>query len=447
MSALLYDIKLPRKLDVIPRELIDLATRTRTFSDDSYEWMRLQRLEAARIEAAITALEVELAASGGGGGGSVTYGSPVALDVGNTNVDGVSTSVARSDHEHAIAKGSPLALAAGGGASDGSSGNFADASHKHATPIGSPLALSVGGSASDGSSGNYADASHKHATPIGSPVALVVGGSNTDGSSGNYADASHKHQLPAFGSTAGTFAEGNHSHTAIGGGYVDIWNPLIAPASPSSYDDEMTNGVAIDGKWTTHDPSSAADTISATTVARHYYLKKNTATALMFGLRQASPGSEYAFLCRLGNYEPASVSLPFVALALFQGTTANDDIRVAGSLCATGQQSCSASTLGGTATGNSFGSTTTRADIAPQWFRMRVNGTSNWADYSFDGEHWWPINIAANTFTAAHFGIAVGGSGSANYAGVFCNFRVLVGAGASAWGALMPGRMARVLLA
>lgn len=129
--SLLMTLPQPRKLDGIPRDLLDLATRTRIFSEDVFENHRLQRLEAARIEAAIVALQN----AGGGGGGPVSFGSPVALTVGGGNVDGVSSLAARAEHKHALPDfGSPDALTVGGGNVDGASGTFADAEHKHSLP-------------------------------------------------------------------------------------------------------------------------------------------------------------------------------------------------------------------------------------------------------------------------------------------------------------------------
>lgn len=46
---------------------------------------------------------------------------------------------------------------------------------------------------------------------FGSPSALVVGGGNVDGVSPDMARADHLHALPAFGTAAGTFCQGNDS--------------------------------------------------------------------------------------------------------------------------------------------------------------------------------------------------------------------------------------------
>jgi hypothetical protein len=56
-----------------------------------------------------------------------------------------------------------------------------------------------------------ARADHKHDVTTASPSTLAVGGSNAEGASTSLARADHVHALPAFGTTAGTFAEGNDS--------------------------------------------------------------------------------------------------------------------------------------------------------------------------------------------------------------------------------------------
>lgn len=73
-----------------------------------------------------------------------------------------------------------------------------------------PVAVDAG-AAAVGASSEAARSDHKHSVSTASPVILVVGGSNVTGVSANLARADHVHSLPAFGSTSGTFAEGNDS--------------------------------------------------------------------------------------------------------------------------------------------------------------------------------------------------------------------------------------------
>ena len=55
---------------------------------------------------------------------------------------------------------------------------------------------------------------HKHNISTGAPSTLVVGGSNTTGSASSVSKSDHVHALPAFGTSAGTFMEGNATPTA-----------------------------------------------------------------------------------------------------------------------------------------------------------------------------------------------------------------------------------------
>lgn len=63
---------------------------------------------------------------------ALSYGSPVAAKVGDSNSDGVATTVARSDHQHAVSRGTPVAV--GTSNSGGTGQDFAAGDHVHAAP-------------------------------------------------------------------------------------------------------------------------------------------------------------------------------------------------------------------------------------------------------------------------------------------------------------------------
>jgi hypothetical protein len=65
--------------------------------------------------------------------------------------------------------------------------------------------------ASAGTDGYAARTDHKHDITTATASSLSVGGSNTEGSATSLARSDHTHSLPAFGSTSGTFAQGNDS--------------------------------------------------------------------------------------------------------------------------------------------------------------------------------------------------------------------------------------------
>lgn len=95
-----------------------------------------------------------------------------------------------------------------------------------------------------------ARADHKHDVSVAAPSTLVVGGSNAAGSASSLARSDHVHALPAFGTTAGTFAQGNDSR--FGAGLTSTGNPLIdLPASTVTADsDEFTADTLLSGAWT-----------------------------------------------------------------------------------------------------------------------------------------------------------------------------------------------------
>jgi hypothetical protein len=176
---------------------------------------------------------------------SVATDVPVALSVGGTSVPGSSTSLARADHAHGlpafgstsgtIAQGNDARLSddrtasgvrtattvvATAAASAPSSGQVLTATGASAatwqTPAsGVSLATSQVPSqvsvttAVPGTGVTAARDDHVHSVATASPVDLVVGGTNAPGGSTSLARADHVHALPAFGTAAGTFAQGN----------------------------------------------------------------------------------------------------------------------------------------------------------------------------------------------------------------------------------------------
>jgi len=63
--------------------------------------------------------------------------------------------------------------------------------------------------AAAGAATDAARRDHVHSVSVGTPTSLTVGGSNNGGTSNQLARADHVHALPAYGSTSGTFAQGN----------------------------------------------------------------------------------------------------------------------------------------------------------------------------------------------------------------------------------------------
>jgi hypothetical protein len=158
----------------------------------------------------------------------------------DVNTIGTSSSLSRSDHIHGITVADPVSI--GTANSVGSLSSFSRSDHVHAHGIQSNQTLhttasvSLHGfmSATDktridvmgiltstapvtvtkaaavvGTSNEVARQDHKHDISTAVATGLTVGGSNAEGSATSIARSDHTHSLPAFGTTVGTFAQGN----------------------------------------------------------------------------------------------------------------------------------------------------------------------------------------------------------------------------------------------
>ena len=401
----------------------------------------------------LDALEADVAAGGGGGGGSVTFGSPVALAAGGTNADGVSTDSARADHVHA-------------------------------TPRSAPVALTAGGTVVTGASGNFADASHVHATARSAPAALVVGGSAVTGVSNDFADAAHVHALPAFGTGAGTFAEGNDARlsddrtasglrtastvvsvssataptsgqvltatggsaatwqTPSGGGStVSIWEPRAQPASAHADDNEFLSSIADFTTW----DHGAYQTRTLVTADKCLEINSTGNSTVRFGgMYKAVPGGgEYSLVVNCGYSTPAVSNLS-TGIVLLQGTGATDDIRTlrTGNLTATSGPFVLSDTY--TQYNGAQSAVTQHSTAHASWLRFRVNGTTCASDWSPDGVTWIFLVSVTLGFTPSHMGVLSAPFVAVSSTSRFYCFRVKSGAGASAFDANRPGRVVTV---
>jgi hypothetical protein len=171
----------------------------------------------------------------------------------STAAVGVGTAAARDDHKHDVSTATASAAAPGDSASEGAATSLARSDHKHSLPAfgtsvgtfcqgndsrfvsisgSTPASEVVGGSGVVGSTGQASDAGHVHPMPAfgttsgtfcqgndsrfisisgSTPASEVVGGSGVVGSTGQASDAGHVHPMPAFGTSSGTFCQGNDS--------------------------------------------------------------------------------------------------------------------------------------------------------------------------------------------------------------------------------------------
>ena len=138
--------------------------------------------------------------------------STTPLDVTkSTALIGSGSTAARVDHKHDISTAVPGTISIGDTATEGTATSLARSDHRHT--LTSPTAPTdvTKFTASAGSSSNVARQDHKHDVSTSTASAIAPGGSSSEGSSTSLARSDHLHSLPSYGSTAGTFCQGNDS--------------------------------------------------------------------------------------------------------------------------------------------------------------------------------------------------------------------------------------------
>ena len=139
-------------------------------------------------DAANGEVDVTIAAAGGGGSAGIElFEEGVSLGIVTTlNVVGATATAAAVGAAGTLTIGAPA---------------LASAAPENVTKA--AAAVGVGTTA--------ARVDHKHDITTAAASTLSVGGSNAEGSASSLARSDHTHALPAFGSTGGTFAQGNDS--------------------------------------------------------------------------------------------------------------------------------------------------------------------------------------------------------------------------------------------
>jgi hypothetical protein len=187
-----------------------------------------------------------------GGADALTTGTPVAVSVGDSPADGSAASFARSDHQHGITAGTPTGVGTANAVGTASSVARSDHVHDHgaqtsgtlhaaavaagasgfmtgadktkldsitAGATNTPLTASVPenvtkATAAVGVATAAARADHKHDITTASAGDTAVGGTSGEGTATSLARSDHTHALPAYGTTAGTFCQGNDARLA-----------------------------------------------------------------------------------------------------------------------------------------------------------------------------------------------------------------------------------------
>lgn len=267
----------------------------------------------------------------------------------------------------------------------------------------------------------------------GAHVDLTVGGAGTDGVATTASRSDHVHGLPAFGTTAGTFCEGDDARLGLGDlDTYDTWDPDAPKASPHSLDDNA-NGGALDGQWTLWDPGTILTTVAG---SRGYDLRATGNGGQRWaGYYTAVPaGGEFQFSAKVGLEAPGGTSAVLRAsLLVGQDLTNNpgtSDFRDIGLGCTSaGYQTNGASWT----QYNGAGTATAAQAVAHHaWFRLRCNGTLCESDFSTDGFTWYRLHTLTLAFTPAELGFAIGTNTNAiAVRGLFSHFRFASGAGTS----------------
>jgi hypothetical protein len=160
---------------------------------------------------------------------ALTATAPTQITV-TTAAAGVETAAAKGDHVHSVSTGAPAALAVGGAQSTGSATSLARSDHQHAMPAVATTGADGFMSAADktrldgmataaaaltstapvnvdnaaaavGVGTTAARHDHRHTVSIGTPVALTVGGTNAQGSATSLVRSDHTHALPGVVTT------------------------------------------------------------------------------------------------------------------------------------------------------------------------------------------------------------------------------------------------------
>lgn len=282
------------------------------------------------------------------------------------------------------------------------------------------------------------------------PSTLVVGGSNTQGVSTSSARADHVHALPAFGTTAGTFAQGNDARfNGVGG--IQMWHADAPPLSPHACDDEMDG--TSSATWSVFDRSGLFTQAMDTTNKMWSILQPlsvGTATSRVAGRLQAAPASEmaiYAKVHSVAHFSSGAALAWDCGILLAQGTGATDDLCLLGAY----QFDGTASQVGMrgrlySAFGAAGGDITNSSNQDPRpYVRVRFNGTALFFDSSPDGKSWFRQANTTLGYTPSQIGLgaALAISGSPTNvpaAAYFKFFRVFSGSGASGFNATSIGR-------
>lgn len=204
------------------------------------------------------------------------------------------------------------------------------------------------------------------------------------------------------------------------------WNADAPPASPTSQDDEFSNG-SLDVKWTELDHDTILTVTEETTYPHAMLTAATRAGRNVCGLAQAIPAGDFTITCK-AHFAGNGVNWAYYGLALWENLTATSDIyffasQVGGGLVRN-------LVLHNMTDRNTFSTapinvTSVSTHVPHSYFRIRRNGANYYYGVSPDGISWFYHSNNYNpAFTPGYFGIAVDNQATgANIIGRFDHFR------------------------
>lgn len=127
---------------------------------------------------------------------NIPAGAAVQIGGNSTNQEGVAASFARSDHTHSINTGTPSTQTPDQANAEGTSDEMARADHVHNIPAGTPGTITPDSSAAEGSAASFARSDHQHAIAAAAPSTnLSATTANQEGSSSSFSRADHVHNI------------------------------------------------------------------------------------------------------------------------------------------------------------------------------------------------------------------------------------------------------------
>ncbi len=286
---------------------------------------------------------------------------------------------------------------------------------------------------------------------FGAHTDLTVGGAGADGVASTAARSDHVHGLPAFGTTAGTFCEGDDSRLIANSGTFDVWDVDAPPASPHADDDEC-DGSGIAGAWTVWDVGGYQTRTAVPTRGYYEITGTGNGSERFGGLYKAIPASEFCVTALVSTSAADSASgINGCYNGVFVGNLTTPST---GSFHIAAQRGVAARTFGPTTStfSNYAGTPSQNFQVlntsVPHYLRIRVNGTSVQTEWSANGLDWAVFQNAITTaFTPAHVGWACSISlNGASAAWRLHWIRFTSGTGTSAFNQPPPGRLIRRIL-